>query len=717
MKTLFGKLLISVLSIIILIIAAILASFILVYSRSYEEQIKAENAKQAQYVGTALYAFMHSAYKEVESLAFNSDVISLDTSRQTPVFVSSVDRNDYFELLYAQGMDGMQTGRSSGTLGNRRERWWFIQMEAERRPFISESYFSVGTNMPCASVFFHIMIDQEMIGIMAGDIKLSALHDLVMETVVEGSYTYILDGRGVVVAHPNRSYEEELYNFATLTRTVALRDDAGNPIQDAAGNLTEELPIIVSDAYKAAIENMMKGNSGSERFRESGNFLFLSYLPVQMDGYSEPWYVLSVMDGSEAMQVRNSLILVILGSSAVIVFIALFIVFFVARNISSPIKKVRSVLLKIKEGDLTQHIETKGKDEVSQMTVLLKETQESLKNLIVNIREESNILSQAGAELANDMTKTAATMNEINGNLQGVRGMMANQNASVTETNATMEQITVSINKLNGNVEKQTSSVAQSSSAIEQMLANIQSVTQTLVKNSENVEKLGEASELGRTGLQDVAADIQEIARESEGILEINTVMENIASQTNLLSMNAAIEAAHAGEAGKGFAVVADEIRKLAVSSSEQSKTISTVLKKIKGSIDKITLSTDNVLKRFEAIDSNIKIVAEKEENIRNAMEEQGQGSKQILDAISDLNDSTQLVKDGSQEMLEGAKEVMQEAGNLEKSTQEINNSINEMAYGVAESNSAVNHINELANKNQKTAAQLMKDVQKFKIV
>jgi len=115
---------------------------------------------------------------------------------------------------------------------------------------------------------------------------------------------------------------------------------------------------------------------------------------------------------------------------------------------------------------------------------------------------------------------------------------------------------------------------------------------------------LQSSSEEGGHGLKEVSVDIQEIAKESDGLMEINAVMENIASQTNLLSMNAAIEAAHAGEAGKGFAVVADEIRKLAESSSDQSKTIGTVLKKIAESIKNITGSTDNVLKKFEAIDA-----------------------------------------------------------------------------------------------------------------
>ena len=130
--------------------------------------------------------------------------------------------------------------------------------------------------------------------------------------------------------------------------------------------------------------------------------------------------------------------------------------------------------------------------------------------------------------------------------------------------------------------------------------------------------------------LQSVSADTQDIAKESAGLLEINAAMENIASQTNLLGMNAAIEAAHAEEAGKGFAVGADEIRKLAMFSSAQSKTISNVLKKIRGSIGNITASTIEVLRNFEAISQGVKTVTDQEANVRNDMEEQETRSKAI---------------------------------------------------------------------------------------
>jgi len=209
--------------------------------------------------------------------------------------------------------------------------------------------------------------------------------------------------------------------------------------------------------------------------------------------------------------------------------------------------------------------------------------------------------------------------------------------------------------KLNGQLEAQSAAITESSSAIEEMIANIQSVSGTLSKNAENVKELQEASEVGHSGLSAVAADIKAIAQESESLLEINAVMQNIASQTNLLSMNAAIEAAHAGASGLGFAVVADEIHKLAESSSRQSKTIRAALKKIKGSIDKITMSTDSVINKFDAIDGGVRTVAEQENGMLNAMAEQGAGSAQIMQAIAQVNDITHQVKEDARQMVEAA--------------------------------------------------------------
>jgi methyl-accepting chemotaxis protein len=494
----------------------------------------------------------------------------------------------------------------------------------------------------------------------------------------------------------------------------------GHFIPDRIGKNTIDVDVEVGANQAAMLKAINEGKtfSGFTYDPTLKTNVYFNLQSCKIGDSDTTWSVLVGTTESYALKEVNAITSFTIILAIIAIVLTAVIVFFSLSSITKPISMVANTLKDISEGegDLTRSISIKSNDEIGDLALYFNKTLEKIKNLIVNIKKQADGLSNIGNDLASNMNETASAVNQITANIQNIKERVINQSASVTQTNSTMEQVLTNINKLNHHVENQSSNISQASSAIEEMVANVNSVTKTLISNAENVKTLEEASEVGRSGLQEVATDIKEIARESEDLLKINSVVKSIASQTNLLSMNAAIEAAHAGNSGKGFAVVADEIRKLAESSSEQSKTISIVLKKIMESINKITKSTEHVLSEFEAINSSVKTVAEQEDNIRNAMEEQGQGSKQILNGVSNVNEITSQVKGGSEDMLNESKEVMNESHNLELVTQEITGGMNEMASGADQVNIAVNHVNDICAKNRESIMHLLEEVSRFKV-
>jgi methyl-accepting chemotaxis protein len=412
---------------------------------------------------------------------------------------------------------------------------------------------------------------------------------------------------------------------------------------------------------------------------------------------------------------KRLIVITLIGIIAGIV-ISLVLGFFTARLITKPIKQAFNFLEAMAHGDLTQEIYSNSNDEVGEMINLLNLTREGIKSLVLAIKDRAKTLSGVGAELSSVSVETAASLDQMSANTKKIQTRSNEQFDGAAKTNEAVDGITKNIDALNTDIEQQAAHISRSSSAIEEMTSNIASVTHTLGENERNVRRLAEDSEKGRTGLFEVSQNIQEVARESEGLLEINAVMQNIASQTNLLSMNAAIEAAHAGESGKGFAVVADEIRKLAESSSEQAKTVSTVLKQIKGSLDKISGATQTVLNTFENIDSGVKTVSAQTEQIRNAMEEQGVGNREVLTVVGALNQATHGVTRSSANMRDGSHEIIGIGRHLMILTQDVSNGVTEMTAGIEQISAATGRIREIGQVNKQNVDGLINEIGKFKV-
>ena len=421
---------------------------------------------------------------------------------------------------------------------------------------------------------------------------------------------------------------------------------------------------------------------------------------------------------NEIFEPVKSFTLVITLLSVALAAVILIFTYMVLVKYIKPISKIGHRLNEIAEGDgdLTQRLDIKSNDEIGQVASHFNNFTDKLNSTIKNVINSSDNLSVSGRKLQENMESTAAAVNEIAANINSSTRLFDNQEASATETASAVEQISRAMESLNKVIDDQSASVTESSASIEQMVANISNVNKVFSVLGENYQKLVETSNEGKKKLNIVNTQVNEISVQSANLMETNHVISGIAAQTNLLSMNAAIEAAHAGEAGKGFAVVADEIRKLAENSASQSKEIAQKLGAVKEEIDSIVDSSQKAEETFDLIMDVVTNIDNLRHEVENSMAEQIEGSKQILEAISNINSITESVRNGSMEMNNGIIQITRELENFKDTNLEVISSYKEITNGTNEINNSINQVKLITDSTAEFIENINNELSRFRL-
>jgi len=600
-------------------------------------------------VGKQIEMILDDSKGMIEGLAVSPETRSLDAAGIRDMIIGIQQKNPQFELIYVMDSSGMQIARTSGTLANRGDRPYFKEA-LKGSTFFTESYISAFTNAPCVTISTPIKNAQgAIVGVIGADISLQSLKGISENAKIgKNGYVEIVDNVGTVVAHPDNEKVVKKESFAKI------------------------------DYVKKVIDGKM---GWLETVSTRGDSTITTYSPIE----KYKWGIIVNQPVKEVLDVAISASYIIIAILIISIMLATATAFYIARGIAGPLQQVVQCVNVIAGGDLSQTLAVEGVLEVNQLVMGVNHMTVSLRKIIKHAATVAESVAASAEELTAAAMEVGKASDQVAHTIQDVA------RSAVTQLELSNQSAEVMVDMNNSVLDTV------------QAACDVADVTAKSEQSAgEGIKQVDHAVDLMNHIQRDVSNTtkmIDVLGEKSRQIGQIVEVITNIAGQTNLLALNAAIEAARAGEQGRGFAVVADEVRKLA----EQSQTAAKEIAGIIGAIQNETSQTVEAMNRssmevnegalvvkaskesFEGIYADVRNVKQQVEGIVALIDKQQGGSAQLESSITDIascakvnSDSSQEVAAASEEQNASVQEIVSAVASLGKMASELQEVVNE---------------------------------------
>ena len=514
-------------------------------------------------------------------------------------------------------------------------------------------------------------------GVIAVDVTLDKFSEIVASNrITNDGTTMLIDHTGLFVVHPNPSYALEK-------------------------NIFTEMPSINKETVLNDDENVvLNGNT------------YLCSGPVGDTG----WVLVSTGSLDSLLAGVKQLLLMVIIVVLIFALFAGFISVALSYSLTKPFRRLVTSFNVISGGDFTASPPDYRSLEASTLSAGFNSFADSISSLIRKIKDSTRDISKVAEDLSLSVNDTQAVIVQVSETVNSIRDDVGRENQSIILNETAVNQMMGEIENLNVKIKEQSDQISGASSAIEEMVANLHSIENSTVLVDSRIQELVLSSREQKKRLSETAEATKLVENESQALAVMNKVISDVATQTNLLSMNAAIEAAHAGEAGKGFAVVAQEIRKLAETTAQQSKSSEEAIKSLQKRIKEIADSSSNVELSFDDMIKKVNQVEEITETLKTAAEEQGKGSNQLLSSISALNTITRDVETASLAMKSSASEAVTACRDLTELSRSVDDKVTRCNEGTKSLTANSEAVAMVVENTKFGVDQLEKSVNPFKI-